>query len=91
MIIYEPMWAIESRLSPTIKSIVGIHQFIREYLVRIDSQNRLAKKIKILYGGIVKRDNAAALWAEPEIEGLLVDGSSLNVEELLSIFEAAEY
>lgn len=84
---YEPLWAIGSGLRPTVDVIAGVHRTIRGYLEAIDS--KWAQEVPIVYGGSVKGANAQALWAEPQIEGLLVGGASLVVEELSRIYEAA--
>ena len=54
------------------------------------SDGGTAAKIRILYGGSVKPDNAAALFAQPDIDGALVGGASLKAAEFIAIARAAD-
>jgi triosephosphate isomerase (TIM) len=77
-IAYEPVWAIGTGQSATPAMAQETHALIREHL---------PKKIPILYGGSVKPDNAEALLSQPDINGALVGGASLNVETFVRIIE----
>lgn len=87
LVAYEPVWAIGTGLTPTVETIASVHRAMRHYLKEIDS--KWAQGVSIVYGGSVKGVHAEALWAEPQIEGLLVGGASLVLDELLGIYEAA--
>ncbi|MBA3815455.1 MAG: triose-phosphate isomerase [Parachlamydiaceae bacterium] len=83
---YEPIWAIGTNQTATPAQAQSIHKFCREYLKR-HWNNAVAEKIVILYGGSVKPDNASALLAESDIDGLLIGGSSLSVDSFSKIIE----
>ena len=83
---YEPVWAIGTGRTATPAQAQTVHAFIRERLVRYG----VAATARILYGGSVKPDNAAALFAQPDIDGGLIGGASLNAEEFAAICAAAE-
>ena len=82
MIAYEPVWAIGTGETATAADAQAMHAYIREVL---ESMNAPAKDVSVLYGGSVKADNAAALFAEPDIDGGLIGGASLKADEFLSI------
>jgi len=87
VIAYEPVWAIGTGLTATPAQAQEVHQFIRTYL-----QNELktdAKAISLLYGGSVKPDNAASLFSEADIDGGLIGGASLQVDDFIAICQAA--
>jgi triosephosphate isomerase len=86
VIAYEPVWAIGTGLTATPEQAQAVHAFIRQQL----AQHGAADKVSILYGGSVKADNAAALFAQSDIDGGLVGGASLNAEEFAAICKAAE-
>lgn len=83
VIAYEPVWAIGTGLTATPEEAQDIHQFIRKELAKYNKL--LAEKVCILYGGSVKKNNAAALFAMPDIDGGLIGGASLNATEFLEI------
>jgi triosephosphate isomerase len=83
IIAYEPVWAIGTGLTATPDQAQAVHEFIRQALRKIDKL--LAEKLRILYGGSVKLDNAADLFKMPDIDGFLVGGASLNAKEFLEI------
>jgi triosephosphate isomerase len=80
---YEPVWAIGTGLSATPEQAQEVHAFIRKRLEGIG-----AGQVRILYGGSVKPDNAASLFAMPDIDGALVGGASLKAQEFLRIAAA---
>lgn len=88
VIAYEPVWAIGTGLTATPEQAQQVHAYIRTVL----TQNKvdLVDTIRILYGGSMKPDNAAALLAMPDIDGGLIGGASLEVSSFLAICEAAE-
>jgi len=78
VIAYEPVWAIGTGKTATPGQAQEVHAFIREKLASSFDKD-VANTIRILYGGSVKPDNVDALMAEPDIDGLLVGGASLDV------------
>lgn len=86
---YEPIWAIGTGVSATPQQAEEVHAFLRERIK--EYQPTLSEKLKILYGGSVKADNAAALFAMPNIDGALVGGASLNANEFVSIINSFKY
>lgn len=87
VIAYEPVWAIGTGLTATPQQAQEMHQFIRQQIGKQDID--IANKLRILYGGSVKADNAAGLFAMPDIDGGLVGGASLDAGQFLEICRAA--
>jgi len=85
---YEPVWAIGTGLTATPEQAQEVHEFIRGFLAEI-YDGQLADEIRILYGGSVKADNAADLMGRADIDGVLVGGASLKVDDFVAIIEAA--
>src|SRR5579862_3828674 len=83
-IAYEPVWAIGTGKTATPEIAAGAHRTIRG-LVREKFGKDAADAIRILYGGSVKPDNAKTLMAQPEIDGVLVGGASLDAVGFASI------
>lgn len=88
VIAYEPVWAIGTGLTPTPDDIEAVHRTIRDGLVAALGPD--GAKVRILYGGSVKPDNAAALMAIPNVNGALVGGASLKASDFLAIVRAYE-
>ncbi len=86
IIAYEPVWAIGTGQTATPEQAQEVHAFIRE---RIESlfDIGIANEIKILYGGSVKPDNVDRLMAEPDIDGALVGGASLEVSSFKRLIQ----
>jgi triosephosphate isomerase (TIM) len=78
VIAYEPVWAIGTGRTASPAQAQEVHAFIRGRLESLFNKE-VANKIRILYGGSVKPDNVDALMAEPDIDGALVGGASLEV------------
>ena len=87
VIAYEPVWAIGTGVTATPEQAQEVHAFIRQRLAAKDSD--VANGVQILYGGSVKPDNAAELFAKQDIDGGLIGGASLQVDGFLSICYAA--
>ena len=89
VIAYEPVWAIGTGKTATAEQAGEVHQFIRGWLKKyFDAPT--ANKIRILYGGSVKPGNASELMKEPQIDGLLVGGASLEVSSFAQIVKFEE-
>jgi triosephosphate isomerase len=88
-IAYEPVWAIGTGKVATIEQAGEVHEFIRSWLNETFGHH-IAERVRILYGGSVKPDNAAALLAHPDIDGALVGGASLKADLFDGIIRAAE-
>jgi triosephosphate isomerase len=86
VIAYEPVWAIGTGVTATPEQAQEVHAFIRQRLAVRNAT--IAEKIQILYGGSVKPDNAAELFAKPDIDGGLIGGASLEADSFLGICKA---
>ncbi len=76
---YEPVWAIGTGRTATPQQAQEVHAFLR---------TRLSTASRILYGGSVKAQNAAAIFAMPDVDGGLIGGASLAATEFLAIVKA---
>jgi len=83
---YEPVWAIGTGRSATAEQAEEVHAFIRAWLV---GRGVEAGRVPILYGGSVKPDNAASLFAMPNVDGGLIGGASLVASDFMAICRAA--
>jgi triosephosphate isomerase len=81
---YEPVWAIGTGVNATPGQAAEVHGYLRGLLSELTSKET-AGTIRILYGGSVRADNADALAAEPEIDGVLVGGASLQAAGFIAI------
>jgi triosephosphate isomerase len=87
VIAYEPVWAIGTGVVATPDEATAVHQDLRN-LLAIRYNPVTAAQIRILYGGSVKADNAGRLLGEPDIDGALVGGASLEAQQFLAIIQA---
>ncbi len=87
VIAYEPVWAIGTGKTASPEQAQDVHAFIRQRVA--DKDSAVAAKTRILYGGSVKAGNASELFSKPDIDGGLVGGASLVVEEFLGICRAS--
>jgi triosephosphate isomerase len=84
---YEPVWAIGTGRTASPAQAQAVHAFLRD---RIHVQDaKMARHLRILYGGSVKAGNAAELFAMPDVDGGLVGGASLSADEFQQICAAA--
>jgi len=77
---YEPVWAIGTGRNATPEQAQDVHAYLRK---------RIPAASRILYGGSVKPQNAAAIFAMPDVDGGLIGGASLVAEDFLAILKAA--
>jgi len=87
-IAYEPIWAIGTGLTATPEQAQHVHAFIRSQLA--SRFGAVADAIRLQYGGSVKPGNVSALMAEPDIDGALVGGASLDAESFIKIIRFRE-
>lgn len=88
IVAYEPVWAIGTGLTATPEQAQEAHLFIRDYLGKLAGTS-LANKARILYGGSVTPANAKELMSQPDIDGALVGGASLDPRGFAEIAAAA--
>lgn len=87
VVAYEPVWAIGTGLTASPDEAQEMHAYIRGQLDELDGVD--ADTVRVLYGGSVKAANAADLFAQPDIDGALVGGASLDSAEFAAIIAAA--
>jgi triosephosphate isomerase len=88
VIAYEPVWAIGTGLTATPAQAQDAHAYVRKLLASMYDES-ISKKTRIQYGGSVKPDNAKELFSQPDIDGGLVGGASLEVKSLVDIIKGA--
>jgi triosephosphate isomerase len=86
IVAYEPVWAIGTGKTATPQMAADAHALIRTEAGKALGEE-LAHNLRILYGGSVKPDNVKALMAEPEIDGALVGGASLDPKSFAAIVQ----
>jgi triosephosphate isomerase len=90
IVAYEPIWAIGTGKNadpPTANGIIGLS--IRGALAELYNED-VAQQVRVQYGGSVKPDNVAGFMAQPDIDGSLVGGASLNLASFLPLISAAQ-
>jgi triosephosphate isomerase len=87
VVAYEPVWAIGTGKVATPEQAEEVHADLRSLLAK-HYNDQSAAKVRILYGGSVKPNNAAELLAQPNIDGALIGGASLKVDDFLGIAAA---
>jgi triosephosphate isomerase len=85
---YEPVWAIGTGETATPQQAQDAHAFIRSHLAQTQGA-AVAQAMPILYGGSVKADNASKLFEQPDVDGGLIGGASLKINDFLPIVKAA--
>jgi triosephosphate isomerase len=88
VVAYEPVWAIGTGKASSAENAQGVHAVIRQVLTELFGAET-AQAIRILYGGSVTAANAAEFFSQPDIDGALVGGASLKVDEFIAIAKAA--
>jgi triosephosphate isomerase len=89
VIAYEPVWAIGTGKTATPEQAEEVHRFIREKVEKLYSQE-VSEEIRIQYGGSVTPDNIKGLMNQPNIDGALVGGASLEAESFSKIVRFKE-
>ncbi|MEF7615574.1 triose-phosphate isomerase [Aquincola sp. MAHUQ-54] len=86
VVAYEPVWAIGTGKTASPEQAQAVHALLR---AQLQAATPHAAAMKILYGGSVKPDNAATLFAQPDIDGGLIGGASLKAADFVAICRAA--
>ena len=89
VVAYEPVWAIGTGKVPTTDQIGEVHDRIRSVLIARYGEG-VGKSVRVLYGGSVKPDNAAEIFAVENVDGALVGGASLKADDFGGIIEALD-
>ena len=86
VVAYEPVWAIGTGRTPTAADIEAVHRHLRRQLA-----GRVAEpeRVRLLYGGSVKKDNCHEILRLADVDGALIGGASLKADAFLSIVQAA--
>ncbi len=87
VVAYEPVWAIGTGKTASPEEAQAVHALIRQKISSLDAD--IGSKLRILYGGSVKADNAASLFGQADIDGGLIGGAALDATSFLAICEAA--
>jgi len=87
IVAYEPIWAIGTGRTATPEQAQEMHAFVREVLAEIGDADA-ASSVRIQYGGSVKPNNAEELFAQPDIDGGLIGGASLEARSFVEIVRA---
>lgn len=86
VIAYEPVWAIGTGRTATSQQAQDVHAFIRRTLISL-FDDAVAKRVRIQYGGSVKASNARELMSQPDVDGALVGGASLEERSFVDIIK----
>ncbi len=86
VVAYEPVWAIGTGRTASPEQAQAVHAFIRSQVA--DRDAKIADSLPLLYGGSVKPDNAASLFAQADVDGGLIGGASLVAADFLAIATA---
>jgi len=87
IIAYEPVWAIGTGVNATPEQAQEMHKYIRE-LIRKQYDEQTAEDTAILYGGSCKPSNAGELFNNPDVDGGLIGGASLNANDFMAIIKS---
>ncbi|WP_018676439.1 triose-phosphate isomerase [Riemerella columbina] len=87
VIAYEPVWAIGTGETATAEQAQEVHAYIRK-MIADKYGDEVAQEISILYGGSVKPNNAKEIFSQPDVDGGLIGGAALKIEDFSKIIEA---
>lgn len=87
IVAYEPVWAIGTGKTATPAHIQEIHGLLREHFTKQNA--KIAAELRLIYGGSVKASNAAEIFAQPDVDGGLIGGASLQAQEFITICQEA--
>lgn len=87
LLAYEPVWAIGTGRTASPDQAQHVHAVLRATVAKKDA--KIADSLRILYGGSVKPDNAADLFAQDDVDGGLIGGAALDADAFLAICQAA--
>lgn len=85
---YEPVWAIGTGETASAEQAQEMHAFIRN-LIANQYGAKVANKVSILYGGSVKPNNSQEIFSKPDVDGGLIGGAALNLNDFMAIVQAA--
>ena len=88
VVAYEPVWAIGTGRTATPEQAQEVHAFVRQRLSRLASGD-IAQRIRLIYGGSVKPENARELLGQPDVDGGLIGGAALDPVSFVEIVRAA--
>jgi triosephosphate isomerase len=88
VIAYEPVWAIGTGRNATDEQAQEVHAYIRQSIGRKWNKD-FADRVRIIYGGSMKPENARGLLSQPDVDGGLIGGASLKADSFLAIVNAA--
>ncbi|MFX1511783.1 MAG: triose-phosphate isomerase [Promethearchaeota archaeon] len=89
VVAYEPVWSIGTGITATPEQAQKVHEYIREILTTVYN-HQVAQKLRILYGGSVKPENARALITQPDVDGSLIGGASLDPVKFNDIIDVSQ-
>lgn len=89
IVAYEPVWAIGTGETASPEQAQEMHKYIRKIIAENFSEE-VASKVSILYGGSVKPDNAREIFGQPDVDGGLVGGASMEVKSFMQIINSFE-
>ena len=84
---YEPVWAIGTGENATPKQAQEMHFHVRSW-VKINYGSKISNTVPILYGGSVKPNNASEIFSQPDVDGGLIGGASLNHNDFIEIINS---
>ena len=84
MVAYEPVWAIGTGKTASSAQAQEVHAFIRRVLVQMHGES-VARRVRIQYGGSVKASNAREILSQPDVDGALVGGASLEAKGFVDL------
>jgi triosephosphate isomerase len=88
VIAYEPVWAIGTGRNATDEQAQEVHAYIRQSVGKLWNKD-FADRVRIIYGGSMKPENARGLMNQPDVDGGLIGGASLKADSFLAIVNAA--